>query len=104
MPETERVDGGNGARPGIVARLDKLISAAAELFSTLAAEWPAIVGEQLAPHTFVRSIRDGVCTVEADGAGYATQLRYAEHQLVERAAACCGPGIVTSFRTVVKSG
>ncbi len=73
-----------------------------DVFATLVAEWPGIVGEQLAPHTFVRSIRNGLCTVEADGPGYATQLRYAEQQLVERAAACCGAGIVTSFRTVVK--
>jgi hypothetical protein len=43
VPETERVDGGNGARPGIVARLDKLISAAAELFSTRS----QIFGEEL---------------------------------------------------------
>ena len=43
MPETEHVDGGNGARPGIVARLDKLISAAAELFSTRS----EIFGEEL---------------------------------------------------------
>lgn len=73
-----------------------------DAFSTLVAEWPGIVGEQLAPHTLVRSVRDGLCTVEADGSGIATQLRYAEQQLVERAAACCGPGVVTSFRTVVK--
>jgi predicted nucleic acid-binding Zn ribbon protein len=73
-----------------------------DVFSTLSAEWPAIVGEQLAPHTSVRSLRDGVCTVEADGPGWATQLRYAQHQLVERAAECCGAGVVTSFRTVVK--
>ena len=73
-----------------------------DVFSTLVAAWPGIVGEQLSPHTSVRSIREGVCTVEADGPGYATQLRYAEQQLVERAAACCGPGAVTSFRTVVK--
>ena len=38
----------------------------------------------LAPHASVRSVRDGVCTVEVDGAGWATQLRYAEQQLVER--------------------
>jgi len=34
VPEAERFEGGNGARPGIVARLDKLISAAADLLST----------------------------------------------------------------------
>jgi predicted nucleic acid-binding Zn ribbon protein len=73
-----------------------------DAISTLAVSWPQIVGEPLASHTAVRSVRDGVCTVDVDGAGWATQLRYAEHQLVERAGACCGPGVVTSIRTVVR--
>jgi uncharacterized membrane protein YqjE len=34
MSETERRDGGNGARPGFVARLDRLISALTELLAT----------------------------------------------------------------------
>ena len=72
-----------------------------DVFATLSAAWPTIVGEHLAPHTTVRSLRDGVCTVEADGPGWATQLRYAERQLVERAGECCGDGVVTAFRTVV---
>jgi predicted nucleic acid-binding Zn ribbon protein len=69
---------------------------------TLSNAWPAIVGELLAPHVFVRSVRDGVCTVEVDGPGWATQLRYAEHQLVERANEHCGPGVVTSIRVLQK--
>jgi predicted nucleic acid-binding Zn ribbon protein len=71
-----------------------------DAFASLTATWPAIVGEQLAPHTSVRSVRDGVCTIEVDGAGWATQLRYAERQLVERAEQCCGAGVVTSIRVV----
>jgi predicted nucleic acid-binding Zn ribbon protein len=74
-----------------------------DVFSTLVAAWPGIVGEQLAPHTSVRMLQDGVCTVVADGPGWATQLRYAERQLVERAAQRCGPGVVTSFRAVLRS-
>jgi len=73
-----------------------------DALAALAAAWPAIVGEHLAPHTSVRSVRGGVCTVEVDGAGWATQLRYAEHQLVERAVECCGAGVVTSIRVVSK--
>ena len=74
---------------------------APDLFASLANEWPAIAGEVLAPHTAVRSVRDGVCTVEVDGAGWATQLRYAESQVLERLARRCGPGVVTSIRAVV---
>jgi predicted nucleic acid-binding Zn ribbon protein len=73
----------------------------ADAFSQLSAAWPTVVGAHLAPHVSVRSVRDGVCTVEVDGSGWATQLRYAEQQLVERAAECCGPGVVTSIRVVV---
>jgi predicted nucleic acid-binding Zn ribbon protein len=76
---------------------------AADAFAQLSAAWPEVVGAHLAPHVSVRSVRDGVCTVEVDGAGWATQLRYAEQQLVERAAGCCGPGVVTSIRVVVNA-
>jgi predicted nucleic acid-binding Zn ribbon protein len=69
--------------------------------SALVDAWPEIVGDAVATHASVRSVRDGVCTVEVDEAGWATQLRYAEQQVVERAAACCGPGVVTSVRVVV---
>jgi len=74
----------------------------ADAFTQLSEAWPTIVGEQFAPHVFVRSLRDGVCTVEVDGAGWATQLRYAEQQLVQRAEECCGAGVVTSIRVVQK--
>jgi predicted nucleic acid-binding Zn ribbon protein len=73
----------------------------ADAFAQLAAAWPEVVGPLLAPHAEVRSVRGGVCTVEVDGSGWATQLRYAEQQLLERAAACCGAGVVTSIRVVV---
>jgi predicted nucleic acid-binding Zn ribbon protein len=69
--------------------------------ATLTEAWPDIVGAAIAGHASVRSVRDGVCTVEVDGAGWATQIRYAEQQVVERAATCCGPGVVTSVRVVV---
>jgi predicted nucleic acid-binding Zn ribbon protein len=69
--------------------------------AALTAAWPDIVGAQVATHASVRSVRDGTCTVEVDAAGWATQIRYAEQQVVERAAACCGPGVVTSVRVVV---
>jgi predicted nucleic acid-binding Zn ribbon protein len=69
--------------------------------SKLVDVWPEIVGDAVAAHASVRSVRDGVCTVEVDEPGWATQIRYAERQVVERAAACCGPGVVTSVRVVV---
>jgi predicted nucleic acid-binding Zn ribbon protein len=69
--------------------------------AALTAAWSGIVGEAIAAHASVRSVRDGVCVVEVDDAAWATQIRYAERQVVERAAATCGPGVVTSVRVVV---
>jgi predicted nucleic acid-binding Zn ribbon protein len=63
--------------------------------------WPSIVGPSLAQHAMVRSLRDGVCTVEVDSPGWATQLRYLEASVVERAAEVCGRGVVRAMRVVV---
>jgi len=63
--------------------------------------WPEIVGDAVAAHAAVRSVRDGVCTIEVDDPGWATQVRYAERQIVGRADTCCGPGVVRSIRVVV---
>ena len=74
---------------------------APDAFSAIANAWPEIIGDALAGHAEVRSIRDGVCTIAVDGPGWATQLRYSEHQVVERAQRCCGSAVVTSIRVVV---
>ena len=60
-----------------------------------------IVGGTVAAHAAVRSVRDGMCTIEVDDPGWATQVRYAERQIVGRAESCCGPGVVRSIRVVV---
>jgi predicted nucleic acid-binding Zn ribbon protein len=67
----------------------------------LASAWPEIVGDAVAAHATVRSVRDGVCTIEVDDPGWATQVRYAERQIVGRAETCCGAGVVRSIRVVV---
>jgi predicted nucleic acid-binding Zn ribbon protein len=72
-----------------------------DALTALTNAWPAIVGDSVAAHAAVRSVRDGVCTIEVDEPGWATQVRYAERQVVERARTCCGPGVVTAVRVVV---
>jgi len=74
---------------------------APDALAALTSAWPEIVGEALVAHAAVRSIRAGVCTIAVDDAGWATQLKYAERQLLERAEGCCGAGVVTSIRVVV---
>jgi len=74
---------------------------APDALAAISSAWPEIVGDALVAHAQVRSIRDGVCTIAVDGPGWATQLRYAERQVVERAQRCCGDAVVTSIRVVV---
>jgi predicted nucleic acid-binding Zn ribbon protein len=69
--------------------------------AALTSAWPEIVGDAVAKHAQVRSIRDGVCTIVVDAPAWATQLRYVESQVVARAVECCGPGVVTALRVVV---
>ena len=55
----------------------------------------------MAEHSHASSIRDGVLTVVVDGPIWATQLRYLETAVVERATAVVGAGLVTSLRVRV---
>jgi predicted nucleic acid-binding Zn ribbon protein len=74
---------------------------APDALSTLTARWPDIVGPVIAAHASVRSVRDGECTIEVDGPGWATQLRYAANEVLERANEYCGGAVLTSVRVVV---
>ncbi len=71
-------------------------------FSRLAGGWPEMVGEMLAAHSRVRSIRGGVLEIGVDAPAWATELRYLESDLLDRAAREVGPGVVTSVRVVVE--
>ncbi len=69
--------------------------------TALARRWPEVVGEEVAEHATPSSVRDGVLTVIVDGPIWATQLRYLEAVILERAAAVTGDGVVTSVRVRV---
>ncbi len=69
----------------------------------LIAEWQELVGPDVAPHCRLTSLRDGVLRVTVNSAPRATQLRYLEGELVERAAALLGPGVVRELRVRVGS-
>lgn len=75
--------------PGVVARVGAM--------------WEDVVGPALADHTSVRSVRDGICTVVADGPAWATQLRYLAKDLVDRVESVLGPGVVLDVRVVVEA-
>ncbi len=59
------------------------------------------MGADVAAHARLVSVRDGVLTVAVDDPIWATQLRYLETAVVERAAALLGPSSVTSLRVRV---
>lgn len=74
---------------------------AIDAVTSLAKRWPEVVGVDVAEHSHASSIRDGVLTVVVDGPIWATQLRYLEAVILERAAAVTGEGVVTSVRVRV---
>ncbi len=75
--------------------------AAPDVLVTLTARWRDIVGDAVAEHAQVRSVREGECTIVVDGPAFATQLRYAAGDLVARVNQHCGEGSVTSVKVVV---
>ncbi len=63
--------------------------------------WPELVGEPLAGHSRVRSVRDGECVVEADGPAWASRLRYCAADIVASIGERLGRAAVTQVRVVV---
>lgn len=73
-----------------------------EAFTAVTTAWPELVGEAVAAHSRVRSIRDGLLDVGVDSPAWATPMRYLETDLVERASQLLGPGVVTAVRVSVE--
>ena len=64
--------------------------------------WAEVVGETLAAHARLRSVRGGVLTIEVDDAPWATQLRYLAGDLSRpRRPASVGGDAVREIRVVV---
>jgi predicted nucleic acid-binding Zn ribbon protein len=73
------------------------------VLTRVVALWRDVVGSVVAEHAQVRSVRDGVCIVTVDAPVWATQLRYLEQGVIERANALLGPGVVSSVKVVVEA-
>ena len=65
--------------------------------------WSDVMGADVAAHAHLVSVRDGVLTVTVDGPIWATQMRYLETAVIERAEAVVGPGVVTALKVRVGS-
>ena len=73
-------------------------------FTRLIDAWSDIVGDAIAQHSRPRGVRNGVLEIVVDAPAWATQLRYLEADLVERASQLVGPGVVSAVRISVDPG
>jgi predicted nucleic acid-binding Zn ribbon protein len=70
--------------------------------TTLLDAWPQIVGDGLARHATVRSLRDGVLLVAVDEPAVATQVRFLESDVRAAATELVGRGVVRRLQVVVQ--
>jgi predicted nucleic acid-binding Zn ribbon protein len=61
----------------------------------------AVVGDDVAAHARVRSLRDGTCIVEVDGPAWATRVRYVTERFRRAANDACGHAVVNTVNVVV---
>jgi predicted nucleic acid-binding Zn ribbon protein len=80
---------------------DELGLAPGDAHARLEARWSEVMGDDVAAHARLVSVRDGVLTVAVDDPIWATQLRYLEAAVVTRATALLGPSIVDRMRVRV---
>jgi hypothetical protein len=95
--------------PEPVPVTDALAAVGAELgladpgaLAVLSERWRDVVGDAVAPHARLQSLRGGVLTIAVDAAPWATELRYLESTLRERVAHVTGLDLVRAVRVVVE--
>jgi predicted nucleic acid-binding Zn ribbon protein len=62
------------------------------------AEWPALVGRDIAEHCAPQSLHDGELRIAAESTAWATQLRLLASSLLARLVAELGPDVVTKLQ------
>lgn len=68
----------------------------------LAARWAEVVGVDVAAHVRLSTVRDGTAVLTADSSLWASQLRYLQTEIVDRANALVGAGVVRAVRVRVQ--
>jgi len=71
---------------------------------TLVERWPEVVGDDVAAHARLDALRDGMLVVVTDDPIWASQLRYLEATILERANALAGEPVAASVRVRVDRG
>ena len=75
---------------------------AGDVLSTLDRRWSEIVGDDVAAHAQLVAVRDGVISVAVDSPPWATQLRFLETALIERANTVVGRDAVHAITVRVR--
>jgi predicted nucleic acid-binding Zn ribbon protein len=98
-----------GASPEPVSIADALARVQAELglpesdaLRALTDAWENVVGTEVAAHARLEAVRDETISIAVDGTLWATQLRYLETDIVERANALVGTRAVRGIRVRVE--
>lgn len=79
------------------------LGAEAPALVALSRQWESVCGPALVGHSVPLRLEGGVLLVGVDHATRATQVRYLEQELLERAAVVVGSGRVHSVRVVLRS-
>jgi predicted nucleic acid-binding Zn ribbon protein len=61
-------------------------------------EWPRVVGDGVAKRSEPVSLRDGILSIRADGAAWATELTLLSRSIVEKVDSYLGGGAVREVR------
>ena len=69
---------------------------------TLTDAWETVVGDDVAAHARLEAVRDETISIVVDGTLWATQLRYLEADIVERANALVGSPVAQGIRVRVE--
>ena len=69
---------------------------------TLTDAWETVVGVDVAAHARLEAVRDETISIVVDGTLWATQLRYLEADIVERANALVGSRVAQGIRVRVE--
>ena len=77
---------------------------ATDALAVLEARWEEVVGPEVARHSRLGALRSGVATIVVDSSPWATQLRFLEPTIVQRAEEVTGDPVVREIRIRVDPG
>jgi predicted nucleic acid-binding Zn ribbon protein len=95
-------DGLHRLSDSVDAVMRSLRGAGARATAGVFGQWEEAVGAHVAAHSRPALLDDGRLVVDVDEPGWATQLRYLEHELVARLATVAGPDAVRSIEVRVR--